>query len=164
MEMTPLTLVVLLAFGLLIAVCLTAWTALSFERQPPEGAADAAASSRRKSARLISNDEVRGARGRGEKPAGRGSDEPSRERPPTAGSWPGADARPAPEQSGGSWRSATAVRVTSSRAAEKVADDSSKSRKQPSEPDRSVVTPKQEHDEDAFERFLRVRPDDIDIR
>ncbi|MEX2541620.1 MAG: hypothetical protein WD314_07415 [Trueperaceae bacterium] len=167
MEMTPLTLVVLLAFGLLIAVCLTAWTALSFDRRPRESAADGTASSGRKSARPMSNDEVRGARSRGERPVGRDRDEHSVDRSDTRSRRAGTGPKPASGQTGGSWRSATATptKVTTSWGTEPVTDDSSNGRKRPSTPaNRSGAAPEQELDEDAFERFLRVRPDDIDIR
>jgi hypothetical protein len=149
MELTPLALVVLLAYGLLIATCLTAWTAISWygEKEAASNQAPPPQAKRvhERTARL-SNDQVRGARIReqvaGGEPAG----------PVRAGP---ADLAGAPRTAAPAERSGSGERSTG-----KVVERPRNERK-PAAPPR---VSKAENEEDAFERFLRARPDDIDIR
>lgn len=121
MELAPLTLVVLLGYGLFVAVCLTAWTAVSFDREPARPAREDAARLNREDnpkgrsavrervqKPRVSNDEVRG----------------KRSKPESVRAKPDADEEPR------------------SRVSER---------------------PRAEQEEDAFERFIRERPDDVDF-
>jgi hypothetical protein len=72
MEITPLALVVLLGFGLLVALCLTAWTALSLDRAAGADRGAERATPGRQAGRATTNDEVRGARSRAERLTERG--------------------------------------------------------------------------------------------
>jgi hypothetical protein len=208
MEITPLTLVVLLGFGLLIAVCLAAWTALSFDDAPArdqEPANERPAVARR-AGRPVSNDEVRGARMRDEGlPARAAVDGPSAAPAPSGGKQArakvtgvgtaGASGAGLTQLSGGgSWRSVGAERASATsggpagaaveqprgsewrdvepnagagsaeprgaqrNAVERQRTETSGAQRRRAEPAR------EEREEDAFERFLRERPDDFDIR
>jgi hypothetical protein len=121
MDMTPLALVVLLGYGLLIAIALTAWTATSADRS------------------------IAG----------------STERSPRSGPPKSGSARQEPSRQ--SERAASNNDVRGARAAERVRPRRAADQEQPFEQVR-VRRVEQEREEDAFERFLKARPDDIDIR
>lgn len=186
--MTPLALVVLLGFGLLIAICLAAWTAVSYDST---GSDDTASGSPRRHGTVRADqsgsDSGQGVRRQRKENAGRSAAVRADRGSRTAGagatkfeaSSDGSNGRFSStanhaQLSGGAWRSAggatvTARRVTPVRSAEtdSTAADSGGGRggkpKQTRGASADASERKQEHDEDAFERFLRARPDDIDI-
>lgn len=185
MEMTPLALVVLLGFGLLIAVCLTAWTAVSYDSS---GSDDGTTESPQRPFVTAADERPNGRRGvQGQRPdRGARSVEPGRGSRTAAagGSEVSGDVRSKTnrsEMSGGAWRSAGSTTVTARRVVPERAIDSGRTEPGRTEAGRDTpggggsrpkqtrgagtepVERKQEHDEDAFERFLRARPDDIDI-
>ena len=137
MQIAPLALVVLLGYGLLIAIALTTWTAVAYFREDttddggrPEPKPIRTPQERSAAKRAVSNDEVRGARSRR---ARSGSD-------PFHG-----ESKPAP-----------AGEVASSGRSGAVAWKP--------EPAAKRSTREDEAEEDAFERFLKSRPDDFDLR
>ena len=193
MDIAPLALVVLLGYGLLLAVALTTWTAVSYSRQEPDAEAEAdagptkAAPERTRKSRQVSNDEVRGARSR----RARGSGDP----------FQGEAKLPTPASTGTSamrvtervtWEPAPATKSTASDASgsrsnsaasteEQALDAPSRKPSSSTSSSRSTTPPptrKQERspapkrieqkdesdDEDAFERFLKPRSDDFDLR
>jgi hypothetical protein len=130
MDVTPLALVVLLAYGLLIAACLTAWTAITWyrdqlaggpalPRQGPGGGRP----------ERVSNDDVRGAKA-GDKSS-------------VAAVVP-AGASPKP----------VTTKPAATRHDSQGRGSGRTDKRGPTDEDR---------EEDAFERFLRERPDDLDI-
>jgi hypothetical protein len=187
MEITPLALVVLLGFGLLIALCLTAWTALSLDRVAGQNPGAERAPVTRQPGRAISNDEVRGARARAERQVergGRSEPEVLRAEPPTGSPVePGRAAAQRAEQkseqksagrgadavevsSGGSWRSVGRRETPRPEPGGRVM-----TRLEPNQQARREETRQEEkgreekgREEDAFERFLKARPDDFDLR
>lgn len=158
MEIAPLALVVLLGYGLLIAVSLTAWTAVTYrDEQPVDVSRPEVKKSRPAKARQLSNDDVRGAKSRR---ARRGSEPfeedqliPERkERPERQAAGAGSNEAVQPQQQE---RQAEPVRP-------KPASSAPENRKPLSRKPVTVTT--NDTEEDAFERFLRPRPDDFDIR
>ena len=139
MEIAPLALVVLLGYGLLIAVSLTTWTAVTYRDEPTaEVRRPEVKKSRPAKARQLSNDDVRGAKSRRARGSELFEQEPlvqERQVEPVAQSEP-VGTQPA--------SSAPEVRPRVKR--------------------KPVTVSADEADEDAFERFLGKRPDDFDIR
>ncbi|HEX7005138.1 MAG TPA: hypothetical protein VF168_13210 [Trueperaceae bacterium] len=135
MDIAPLALVVLLGYGLLIAISLTTWTAVAYFREDAEEAgkqlepAAAPTRTRAQVKRAVSNDEVRGARSRR---ARNGAD---------------------PFSTGA--KSAAVEGATASRPAAVAWQPEGVPKRPPA---------KEDSDEDAFERFLNSRSDDFDLR
>ena len=194
MEIAPLALVVLLGYGLLIALSLTTWTAVAYFREESAGdhrqrepERSPVERERSRSKRAVSNDEVRGARSR----RARGGDDPFRGETGTA-------ARSAPAGSGGGASVVTARRSSPGGRPAEAATAPAAGAVQPTEGpgtpgeagttasrggSRSGVPRKSagasssaaeagrprgkrqgDDEEDAFERFLSSRSDDLDIR
>ncbi|MEX2534318.1 MAG: hypothetical protein WD273_01860 [Trueperaceae bacterium] len=157
MDIAPLALVVLLGYGLLIAVSLTVWTIVSYRRdavlaetQQPERQARV-----RAGAGTMSNDDVRGARSRREGGAQRTElkrselkrSEPKRSEPKRSEPKQSRPKQSQPQQS-------------QAKQSETVVVERRRDVSRPA----PVIDSRKESDEDAFERFLRARPDDFDIR
>lgn len=192
MDIAPLALVVLLGYGLLLAVALTTWTAVSYSRQEPDTEVEAAAGptkaapERTRKSRQVSNDEVRGARSR----RARGSGDPFQgEAKVSSPASTGTSAVRVTERV--TWEPAPATKPTASDASDSRSKSAASIEKEPprvpsrqpgppTSPSRSTPAPtgKQEQspspkrieqkdesdDEDAFERFLKPRSDDFDLR
>lgn len=194
MEIAPLALVVLLGYGLLIAVALTAWTALAYYRedQEPQAAKPVEKVTRPVTARQVSNDDVRGAKSRRARrpdvlfertaPVGSGGAPAQPSKSGAAGIAPGPERGVAAREPGTAARGGKSGVATAGKVENRPAhapeparsSDVGRGRREsgPTNSRDSGARPKpagapdagRGSDEDAFERFLRERPDDFDIR
>lgn len=156
MDIPPVALLLLLGFGLLMAVCLTAWTATSLEAglRDPTAGERAAAGKEDNTKKRSGNRAANGSKERGSRTTNR-----------AAGSLGTKRAK----DSGSQATMTTKARTTNGivepdRRSRTAREDSATETVRVREKSRAAPSTEKQYEEDAFERFLRAGPDDTDLR